>query len=85
MNRDDFQTARWAYQRAKRIFQSAGDVGALQRGRFLTEACGGDPRLEARVRRLLQADQAMGPVEEDPLPGARYRLPAPPPGPNEST
>jgi serine/threonine protein kinase len=70
-------------QRVKSLFLAALDMASEQQGRFLDEACAGDPELRRRVDRLLQAHErpdslpeviaALGPTqdsahEQDPSP-----------------
>ena len=53
--------ARW--QRIEELFHSAESLGALERDRFLTDACGGDHDLRQQVENLIASSQT-GVLEE---------------------
>jgi serine/threonine protein kinase/tetratricopeptide (TPR) repeat protein len=54
---------------AKAVFQDVRDLPTEEQAAFLDAACGGDPRLRARVEALLAADERAGPFLASPTGG----------------
>jgi hypothetical protein len=48
-------TEKW--NRAQNVFLAAADLAPPERGRFLDEACEGDPGLRSEVESLIRADR----------------------------
>jgi serine/threonine-protein kinase len=59
---------RW--QKIKAVFDAAQDIGREERGKFLDDACGGDPELRREVGRLIDSFDDAGSFMERPAAAA---------------